>query len=97
METEPLLLFVTVIVLAALVAPIPVEEKLSVAGLNVSGSVGPPVPVPESATICGLSAPLVAIARAPSIVPFDVGVNVTVIVHLAAAASEAPQVPPVIE
>src|SRR5271157_5033817 len=95
MVTELALLLVTVTVLAALVTPMPVEEKLSVAGLKASGTAGPPVPVPESATICGLSAPLVAMARAPLIAPLEVGVKVTVMVHFAAAASEAPQVPPV--
>src|SRR5450631_3041068 len=75
-ELAPLL--VTVMVLEALVTPIPVAEKLSVAGLKVSGTAGPPVPVPESAAICGLSAPLVVIARPPLIAPLEVGAKVTV-------------------
>lgn len=97
MVTEPALLLVTVMVLAALVTPIPVEEKVSVGGMNVSGAVGPPVPVPESAAICGLSAPLVVMASAPLIAPAEAGAKVTVMVHFAAAASEVVQVPPVME
>jgi len=97
MVTELALLLVTVMVLAALVAPIPVEAKVNVVGLKVRGTVGPPVPVPESGTICGLNAPLVVMARVPLIEPLEVGAKVTVMVHLAAAASEAPQVPPVME
>src|SRR5208282_2108765 len=97
MVTEVPLLLVTVMVLAALVAPIPVEENFSVVGLKVRGTVGPDLPFPESATICGLNAPPVAMARAPSIVPSEVGANVNVMVQLAPAPSEEPQVPPVME
>jgi len=95
--TELALLFVTVTVLGALVAPMPVFAKLSVVGLKVSGAVGPPVAFPESPTICGLNAPPVAIARPPPTVPLEAGANVTVMVQLALAASDAPQVPPVTE
>jgi hypothetical protein len=91
------LLFVTVMVLAALAMPMPVFAKLSVAGLKVNGAVGPPVPVPESATISGLRGPLVGSARLPLIEPLEVGAKVTVIVQLPPAPSDAPQLPPVME
>jgi len=97
MVTELPLLLVTVMVLAALVAPIPVEENFSVVGLKLSGTAGPDLPFPESATSCGLNAPPVAMASAPSIVPSEVGANVTAMVQLDDAPSEVPQVPPVME
>jgi hypothetical protein len=97
MVTVLALLLVTVTVFAGLVAPTPILANAKVVGLNVRGTVGPPVPVPERPTTCGLNAPFVAIARPPLIAPLDVGANVTVIVHLAPAASEEPQVPPVTE
>jgi len=90
------LLLVTVTVLAALMAPMPVFANFAVVGLKVRGDVGPPVPVPERPTTCGLSAPFVVIARLPAIAPFDVGAKVAVMVHFAPAAKEEPQVPPVI-
>ena len=97
MLIEPELLLVTVIVCGALVAPTPVAANVSDVGLRVSGKVGPPVAVPESATICGLNAPSVVMASAPLVAPLSCGVKVTVIVQLAPAPSELPQVPPVME
>jgi len=93
----PVLLFVTVTVAAAVVAPIPVDANVKEVGLRVKGTVGPPVAVPVSPMIWGLNAPFVAMARAPLIEPLYSGAKATVIVQLPAAASEAPQVPPVTE
>jgi hypothetical protein len=95
--TVPVPLLVTVTVFGALVAPIPVAEKVSVAGLKLSETVGPPVAVPVIPTTCGLNALFVAISNAPLIDPLYSGVKVTTIVQLAAPASEAPHVPPVTE
>src|SRR5437016_2908473 len=50
------------------------------------------VPVPLSDTVCGLPVALSAIVTAPVRVPVAVGVNVTPMVQLAPAASDAPQV-----
>ena len=97
MVTELALLLVTVTVLAALVAPIPVAVKVNDVGLKLKATAGPPVAAPVSATTNGLNAPLVVTASAPLIVPLYCGANVTAIVQLAAAASDAPQVPPVTE
>jgi hypothetical protein len=93
----PVLLLVTVTVAAAVVAPIPVDANVNEAGLRVNGTVGPPVAAPVSPTIWGLNALLVVMTRAPLIEPLYCGAKVTVIVQLPAAASEAPQVPPVTE
>jgi hypothetical protein len=49
------------------------------------------VPVPERLTVCGLLFPLSVIVSVPVRVPTMVGVNVTLIVHLAPAANEVPQ------
>src|ERR1700722_15083327 len=97
MLMEPVLLLVTVTILAALAAPIPVAEKVNVAGLKLSGTVGPPVDVPASPTTCGLKAPLVVMARAPLIDPLYCGAKVMVREQFAPAASELVQVPPVTE
>jgi hypothetical protein len=97
MVMEPELLLVTVTVFGALVAPIPVAENVKVAGLKVRGTVAPPVAAPESATVSGLNAPLVVMARAPLMEPLYRGAKVTVMVQLAAALIEDPQVPPVTE
>jgi hypothetical protein len=60
--------------------------KLWLAGLKVSGELGPfcPVPVMPPAAI-GLPAPFGVIVRAPLISPFVVGVKLTATVHLALA------------
>ena len=93
----PVLLFAMVTVEAALVAPIPVDVKVNEVGLKVRGTVGPPVAIPVSPTICGLNAPLVVMPRAPLIEPLYCGAKVTVMVQLAVAPSDVPQVPPVTE
>src|SRR6202142_3550151 len=97
MVTEPALLLVTVTVLGALVAPMPVARKVSDVGLKLRGAAGPDVPLPASATTCGLNAPLVVIARVPLAAPVNSGAKVTVIVQLAPPPSEVPQLPPVTE
>src|SRR5271166_1170686 len=51
MVIVPVPLFVTVIVLAALVAPIPVDEKVNEVGLSFKGTAGPPVAAPLSPTV----------------------------------------------
>ena len=51
-----------------------------------------PVPVPVRATVCGLPVALSVIVTVPGRLPADVGVNVTLIVHFAAAATDVPQV-----
>ncbi len=50
------------------------------------------VPVPDKGTCCGLPAALSVTLSAALRVPVAVGLNVTLIVQLAAAASELPQV-----
>lgn len=97
MVIVPVLLFVTVIVLAALVPPTPVDEKVSEVGLNFKGTVGPPVAAPLSPTASGLNSLLLVMSSAPLIVPLYSGVNVTVMVQLAPPARELPQLPPVTE
>ena len=49
-------------------------------------------PVPVSATVCGLPVALSVTVIVPGWLPAAVGVKVTVMVQLAAAATEAPQV-----
>jgi hypothetical protein len=49
-------------------------------------------PVPVRLAVCGLLPALSAMVRAPVRLPTRVGVNVTLIVHFAWAATEAPQV-----
>ena len=49
------------------------------------------VPVPERVIVCGLSAALSEMVIAPVCCPAVVGVNVTLIVQLAPAATEMPQ------
>ena len=53
---------------------------------RLATGVGAVVPVPESVTLCGLPAALSVTERDPVRVPVAVGVNVTLIVQLAAAA-----------
>jgi len=64
------------------------------AGENASGDALPPDPVPESPTVCG-PYQFTLMASDPKIDAPDVGVNVTVTLHFAPAASELPQVVPV--
>ena len=97
MVTVPVPLFVTVIVLAALVAPTPVDEKVNEVGLNFNGTVGPPVAAPLNPTVSVLKALLVVTSSAPLMVPLYWGVNVTTMVQVAPPARELPQLPPVTE
>ncbi len=97
MVIVPVLLLVTVMVCGALVAPIPVDAKVSEAGLKPKGTVGPPLPVPVRAIICGLNALFVLMASAPLIEPLYCGAKVTVMVQLPPPVSDEPQVPPVME
>jgi len=50
------------------------------------------LPVPVSVEVCGLPAALSLTCKVPGLVPVCVGVNVTLIVHLAFAARLEPQV-----
>src|SRR5579863_5610946 len=80
------------------VSPIATLPKLSEVGENANGLVaGPPVASPLKVTDCGLKRTLPEVsltAKAPRTVPpvpFVVGLNVTLNVHDAAAASTLPQ------
>ena len=50
------------------------------------------IPVPLRLTVCGLPAPLSVMDTVPVRVPVVVGVKVTLMVQLAEAANDAPQV-----
>jgi len=88
------LTFFTVTVFAVLVVPTASVLKVRLAGVNVSGAVLPPEPVPENVATCGLNDVLSVMVAAPLIAPAAVGLNVTAILHLAFAASDAPHVVP---
>ena len=79
--------FVNVTVLAAVVVPTDTEPKLKLVGESLAM-----VPVPLSGICCGLAAALSVTLRAALRVPLAVGLKVTLIVQLAPAASESPQV-----
>ena len=79
--------FVNVTVLAELVVPTFTEPKVKLVGESFAV-----VPVPLSDTCCGLPAALSVTLRAALRVPLAVGLKVTLIVQLAPAASELPQV-----
>ena len=79
--------FVSVTVFAALITPMATVPKLKLVGESFAV-----VPMPLSGTCCGLPAALSVTLRAALRVPFAVGLNVTLIVQLAPAASEPPQV-----
>ncbi len=83
----PVLLRVTLC--AALVAPVSCAANGSVAVERLTTG---PVAVPASATVCGLPLALSVMVRVPVRAPSAVGLNVTVIVQLAPAATLAPQV-----
>ena len=55
-------------------------------------SVPPLTPIPDNATFCGLPAALSVMLSAAVRVPLDVGLKVTLMLQLAPAASEMPQV-----
>ena len=79
--------FVSVTALAALVVPTVTEPKFKLVGESFAV-----VPVPLSSTCCGLPAALSVTLTAALRVPLAVGLKVTLIVQLAPAASELPQV-----
>ena len=80
--------FLTVMACVALLLPTVVLAKVSDAGVIVTGATA----VPESATDCGEPVALSATLTVAVRLPVAVGLKVTEIVQLAAAASEAPQV-----
>jgi hypothetical protein len=86
----PVPAFVTVIVLAAVVAPCTTDPKFTDAGLIETAGA---VPVPESATVCTPPAfpESSLIVKVPPIVPLAVGANVTVTAQLDPAGRAAGQ------
>ena len=79
--------FVNVTVLAPLVVPIATVPKFKLAGESFAV-----VPIPLRLTFCGLPAALSPTLSAALRVPDPVGLNVTVMLQLAPAANELPQV-----
>ena len=77
---------VSVIFFAALVVPMARVEKLRPTGESLAV-----VPVPLSAVFCGLSAALSVMLNAAVRVPLPLGLNDTLILQLAPAANELPQ------
>ena len=82
-------MFVSLTAFAALFVPTLMLPKLTLVGENATVEV---VPVPVSVTLCGLLAALSVTTTVPEFVPVAVGVKVTLIVHFAPEATEAPQV-----
>lgn len=78
---------VRVTVFAALLCPTPVDGKFSTVGDRNTV-----VPVPVKGTVCGLPPPVSLMETVALRVPLAVGVKVTLIVQLAPAPSEEPQV-----
>lgn len=78
---------VSVTVCAGLVVPIVTTPKLKLVG--ESSAV---VPIPLNVTFCGLPAALSLMFSAAVRVPDAVGLNVTLMLHLAPPASELPHV-----
>jgi len=79
--------FVSVTVFGRLVAPNPTEPKFKLVGASFAV-----VPIPLSVTFCGLPAALLLTLNAAVRVPDAAGLKVTLIVQLAPAAKEVPQV-----
>jgi len=79
--------FVTVRVLVALASPTSTLPKLRLAGANFTT-----VPVPVRETVWGLPGALSVIESEAVSVPWAVGLNVTLMVHVAPAATLEPQV-----
>jgi len=79
--------FVRVTDFAALVTPVATVPKLKLTGASLAV-----VPVPFSAAVCGLPVALSATLTDALRAPTAVGANFTLMVHVAAAASEAPHV-----
>ena len=78
---------VRVTVFAALVVPVATVPKFNLVGDSFAV-----VPIPLSGTGCGLPLALSVTLSAALRVPVAVGLNVTLIVQLAAAARELPHV-----
>jgi len=79
--------FVNVTVLAPLVVPMATVPKLRLVGESFAV-----VPIPLRLTFCGLPAALSLTLSVALRVPDAVGLNVTVMLQLAPAANELPQV-----
>jgi hypothetical protein len=84
--------FDSVTVCALDVAPDTTFPKLSVVGERVAIGAGGTVPVPLSVAVCGEPVALSATETVALKLAADAGVKVTEIVHVAAAASDVPQV-----
>jgi hypothetical protein len=80
----------TEIVCAAAVVPTRCEPKARLVGESVIPTVD--VPVPVRGSVCGLPVALSVIVTAPVRVPAAAGEKVTVIVHVALAASVAGEI-----
>ena len=78
---------VSVTVFAALIIPMATVPKLKLVGESFAV-----VPTPLSVTFCGLPAALSVMLNAAVRVPDAVGLNLTLILQLAPAANEVPQV-----
>ncbi len=85
-------LLVSVTACAALVVPTCWLLKVSVVLERVTAGAVAATPVPVRLTLCGLPAALSVIDTVPVRVPVAVGVKVTLMVQLAPATTEAPQV-----
>ena len=85
-------LLVNVTGLAALVVPTVWLPKLRLVGDSVTAGALATAPVPVRLTVCGLPGALSVIVTVPVRVPVAVGVKVTLMVQLALAAKEVPQV-----
>ena len=79
--------FVSVTVFAPLATPMATVPKLKLVGESFAV-----VPVPLSDSCCGLPAALSVMLNAALRVPLAVGLKVTLMVQLALAAKELPQV-----
>lgn len=86
--TVAVLVFVTVTLIGELVVPTISEANVKLAGDTVTAGVVL-APVPVSGTVCGLPVALSAMLMEAERPPAAVGVKVTLIEQLAAAASEA--------
>ena len=83
--------FLTVIILAALVSPTAVEAKASEAGVTVTVVLPVEVPVPDKDTLCGEVDALSVMVMLPGRLPLVVGENVTLIVQVAPPPKEEVQ------
>jgi len=84
---DPLLLLVTVNILATLVDPIATFPNARLAGVIVTGA----TPVPASAAVCVTGVALSVTVSVPVLAPIAVGVKVSVIMQLPLAGTELPQ------